>query len=114
MSLGVARLPKANYSTVGFTVESENTDEVLIEAKDGERIGVVYVMAYNGEASDEDEITLKYGDADNDPATIGVFEIDAGETDIIIDAPLGLPIEGDLIVNSESDEVVISAFGVKA
>ena len=115
MSLGAARLPKANYSTVGFTVETENTDEVLIEAREDERIGVAYVIAYNGNDAEEDEITLKYGDVDNSPTTIGVFEISAGETDVIIDSPLlGLPIEGDLIVESESDEVVISAWGVKA
>ena len=115
MGLGVARLPKANYSTVGFTVETENEDEVLIEAREGERIGLAYVIAYNGETADEDEVTLKYGDVDNDPVTIGVYEIDAGETEILIDSPkLGLPIEGDLIVESESDEVVISAWGVKA
>ena len=119
----VRMLPRSNYHNVGFSVESadENENKILLEAREGEKIGLVYVTAYNADASADHEVILKTGYYDEDDEEvkvekeIGAFEISQGETEVILESPdLGLTIDNDLVVEVDSEELHVSAWGVKA
>lgn len=106
-----AQMPVSYYKNVGVNVEEADTEEVLLEKKGDEAIGLVYVLVENNTGGAE-SVTLKAGDIDDSPVTIMTKEVSDGDTSVLIDSPLGLKIDGDLIVEATSTDLNISVWGV--
>jgi len=117
----VARLSVSNFYKIGFSVsdEDENDDVVLLEKPENGRLGLIKLMVYNSDGTNDHSIQIKNGrlDSDGDVDEVELIEeveVSSGETEVLIDANVGLTIPDHLVIESSAEELVVSVWAVLA
>lgn len=109
MPIPSTQAPTQAKRAISRTPQAADSDETLIAADDGGKLGLVAVVAFAPSGLSSPTLTLK----DSANGTIGTWPITAGETRWPIGSSWELPIDGDLVWQASSTDVTVSAWATR-